>query len=138
MTTRLNPYLNFAGTTADAMAFYQEVFGGELSVMRFSDVAGPSDGSPVPDDVMHAMLETPGGFVLMASDMPPGMELETGNSASVSLSGDDAGELEGYWDALSADGAVTMPLERQVWGDVFGMCTDRFGTPWMVNITQAA
>ena len=57
---------------------------------------------------------------------------------TVSLSGDDADELRGYWDKLSAAGTVTMPLEMQMWGDEFGMCMDQFGVPWMVNITQPA
>ncbi len=66
--------------------------------------------------------------------MPPVMEHQPGNSMAVSLSGDEAAELRRYWEALSADGTVTMPLERQMWGDDFGACTDRFGVSWMVDI----
>jgi PhnB protein len=85
---------------------------------------------------MHAQLETPAGFTLMASDTAPGMDYSAPNGAiSVSLSGDDE-DLRGYWEKLSAGGTVTMPLEKQMWGDEFGMCTDRYGTPWMVNIGQ--
>jgi PhnB protein len=87
---------------------------------------------------MHARLETDRGFTLMASDPPPGMELQAGNKIAVSLSGDDADELRGYWEQLSAGGNVQMPLEKQIWGDTFGMCTDRFGLPWMVNITESS
>ncbi len=47
---------------------------------------------------------------------------------------DDA--LRGYWEKLSAGGNVQMQLETQMWGDTFGMCTDKFGLPWMVNITE--
>lgn len=54
----------------------------------------------------------------------------------MSLSGDDAGELRGYWDKLTDGSTVSVPLEKQMWGDVFGMCTDRFGITWMVNITE--
>ena len=53
---------------------------------------------------------------------------------SISLSGDDDRELRGYWDKLAAGGTVTLPLEKAPWGDSFGMLTDKFGTPWMVNI----
>jgi PhnB protein len=130
--SRLNPYLNFAGSARQAMEFYESVFGGKLEVMTFADAG--AEGMPDPQQVMHASLETPSGFTLMASDLPPGMELQTGNSMSVSLSGDDDEELRRYWSALSADGTVTMPLERQMWGDDFGACTDRFGVSWMVNI----
>jgi PhnB protein len=72
----------------------------------------------------------------MASDTPPGMEHNPGDNISISLSGDDAGELRGYWEKLSADGTVAVALEKQMWGDEFGMCVDRFGIQWMVNITQ--
>ena len=58
------------------------------------------------------------------------------NNIAVSLSGDDADELRGYWKKLSDDGAVSVPLEKQIWGDEFGMCNDRFGITWMVNIGQ--
>ena len=85
---------------------------------------------------MHAQLEAEGGLALMASDSPPGMDHTAGDNIAVSLSGGDADELRGYWDKLSNGGTVTMPLEKQMWGDEFGMCTDRFGIPWMVNITQ--
>jgi PhnB protein len=64
------------------------------------------------------------------------VEHQPGTNFAMSLSGDDDGELRGYWDKLSADGTVTLPLKKQMWGDVFGMCTDRFGVGWMVNISQ--
>ena len=92
--------------------------------------------SPDADKVMHGQLETTNGFTLMASDTPAGMERNPGNNISVSLSGDDADDLRRYWDRLSDGGTVALPLEKQMWGDEFGMCVDRFGIPWMVNITQ--
>jgi PhnB protein len=85
---------------------------------------------------MHAQLESPSGFTLMASDTPPGMEYKPGDNISISLSGDDADELRGYWDKLSGNGTVTMPLEKQMWGDEFGSCVDQFGITWLVNIGQ--
>jgi len=132
VSTRLNPYLTFPGTAREAMTFYQSVFGGTLEVMTFADAG--AEGVPDPQQVMHAHLESPSGYVLMASDLPPGTEHQPGSSISVSLSGDATGELRGYWSALTADGTVTMPLELQMWGDEFGACTDRFGVSWMVNI----
>ena len=85
---------------------------------------------------MHGMLETDRGFTLMGADTPPGMEHNPGTNMAVSLSGDDADELRGYWAKLSDGGSVSVPLEKQMWGDEFGMCVDRFGIAWMVNITQ--
>ena len=136
MGSVLNPYITFDGTAKDAMEFYHSVFGGTLAVNTFGEY-----GEQDPDragKIMHARLETDRGFTLMASDAPPGMDVQGGNNFAVSLSGDDADELRGYWDKLSAGGQVQMPLEKQVWGDTFGMCTDRFGLGWMVNITQAS
>ncbi|MGW3189940.1 VOC family protein [Streptomyces ardesiacus] len=136
MTSRLNPYLSFDGDARQAMEFYEEVFGGTLALNTFGESGMPD--SAYADKIMHAMLETPSGFTLMAADTPPGMEYRPGTTFSVSLSGDDAAELRGYWEKLSAGGAVAVPLEKQMWGDVFGMCTDRFGVPWMVNISEPA
>ena len=85
---------------------------------------------------MHAMLETPSGFALMGSDAPAGMPPDEGSRIQISLSGDDAADLRGYFEKLSAGGSVTMPLEKQVRGDEFGMCVDQYGISWMVNITQ--
>ena len=135
MASRLNPYLSFDGDARDAMETYKGVFGGELTVSTFGDMPGAAAGTE--DKVMHSQLETPAGFTLMASDTPPGAsEFKPGNNFAVSLSGDDEGELRGYWDKLAASGNVTLALEKQVWGDVFGMVADRFGVLWMVNIAQ--
>ncbi len=134
MASRLNPYLHFQDNARQAMEFYKGVFGGNLTLNTFGEF-GASDSAGA-DKVMHAQLETDGGFTLMASDTPPDMQRNPGDTISISLSGDDAGELRGYWEKLSAGGTVTVPLEKQMWGDEFGMCVDQFGIPWMVNITQ--
>lgn len=134
MAARLNPYLAFPGTARQAMEFYKDVFGGTLAVSTFGEFGAP-DGVNA-DGVMHALLEADNGFRLMASDLPPGGEHNPGDNISVSLSGDDE-QLRSYWEKLSTSGTVTMPLEKQMWGDEFGMCTDKFGIPWMVNITQS-
>lgn len=132
MAARLNPYLSFDGETRQAMEFYQSVLGGKLEVNTFGEL-GASDAA-VADKVMHSVLETDKGFTLMAADIAPGMELHPGNTITLSLSGDDA-ELQDYFEKLSAGGTVVMPLEKQSWGDVFGMLNDKFGVPWMVNIS---
>jgi PhnB protein len=86
---------------------------------------------------MHGSLETPSGYTIMGADNPPGQPHNPGNNITVSLSGDDSDELRGYWDKLSEGGTIAVPLEKQMWGDVFGMCVDRFGISWMVNIAGA-
>ena len=136
MSSRLNPYLFFAGTAREAMTFYRDVFGGELSLATFGEFGAA--GTPGADGVMHGQLETERGYTPMGADTPPGEEPRPGNSA-VSISGDaeDADALRGYWTALSGSGSVTVPLAVQMWGDEFGMCVDRYGVPWMVNIAGA-
>jgi PhnB protein len=137
MSSRLNPYISFSGDARQAMEFYQSVFGGELRLNTFGEL-GQVD-APYADQIMHGMLENQDGFTLMASDAPPGMkDVTVGNNIVISLSGDDDKKLRGYWDKLSQSGRVSMPLEKQVWGDEYGSCTDRFGVEWMVDILAPA
>jgi PhnB protein len=136
MPTTLNPYLGFRDNAREAMTFYQSVFGGDLALSTFGEFQASEDPAEA-DKIMHGMLTTDNGLVLMGADTPNGMDLASGNSISVSLSGDDEGELRGYWDKLAGDGGtVTVPLEPAPWGDIFGMCTDRFGTAWLVNVNN--
>lgn len=134
MASRLNPYISFTDNARPAMEFYKDVFGGTLTMNTFGEY-GAQD-TPDADKIMHAQLETERGFTLMGADTPTGMDHTPGTNISVSLSGDDAEELRGYWQKLSDGGTVSVPLEKQMWGDEFGMCVDRFGIGWMVNITQ--
>ena len=136
MTVRLNPYIAFADQAREAMEFYRSVFGGELRLSTFGE-SGMTDDPAQQDKIMHAMLDAGPDLLLMASDTPPGMPVEAGSRISISLSGDDEATLRGYWDALVDGGAVVFPLEPAPWGDTFGMCTDRFGISWMVDIVGA-
>jgi PhnB protein len=133
--TTLNPYLHFKDDARPAMEFYEQVFGGTLNVNTFGDL-GQSDPADK-DKIMHAQLETARGLTLMGSDTPSHMAYEPGSRISISLSGTDGDELRGYWEKLADGATVTVPLEKQMWGDEFGMLTDRFGIEWMVNITQS-
>ncbi|MFS0717801.1 VOC family protein [Arthrobacter sp. 1P04PC] len=135
--TTLNPYLGFRDTARDAMTFYQSVFGGQLTMSTFADFRASEDPAEQ-DKIMHAMLTVDSGMVLMGADTPNSMDYTPGNNFSVSLSGADEAELRGYWDKLSDGGSVTVPLDRAPWGDMFGMCKDRFGVDWLVNIAPPA
>lgn len=134
----LNPYLGFRGNAREALEFYRSVFGGELTISTFGEYQMPGTDEDQTDKVMHGQLTTASGFTLMASDAPPGMEVDEGSSITISLSGSESDELRGYWDGLAEGGNVTLPLEQAPWGDYFGQLTDKFGTAWMVNITGAA
>jgi len=134
VSSRLNPYISFRDNARQALEFYQSVLGGNLNLSTFGEFGAPD--APNADDIMHGQLETDRGYTIMAADTPPGMDHNPGDNIAISLSGDDADELRTYWEKLSDGGTVTVALEKQMWGDEFGMCTDRFGITWMVNIGQ--
>lgn len=134
MRSALNPYLSFRDNAREAMEFYKTVFGGKLDMNTFKEFDASQDPSE-DNRIMHSMLEAENGITFMAADTPIGMEYSVGTNMSMSLSGDNQAELTGYFDKLSADGTVVMPLEEAPWGDKFGMCADKFGVSWMVNIT---
>jgi len=132
MQTRLNPYLNFNGTTRQAMEFYRTVFGGDLELHTYEEYHASDESEN--NKIMHAMLQADDGFTFMAADTPNGMDFSVGTNFNMSLNGDDGEELRTYFGKLAEGGAIIMPLDKAPWGDIFGMCTDKFGISWMVNI----
>ncbi|MGY2702809.1 VOC family protein [Nocardioides sp. HB32] len=136
MSTVLNPYLNFRAQAREAMTFYQSALGGQLDVTTFADQGGMGVPESEAGLVMHSALTVSDGVQLMGSDVPSHMD--TGgdiSNGSISLSGDDEATLRGWFEALSAGGSVTVPLEKAPWGDSFGMFTDKYGIGWLVNIS---
>ena len=131
MATRLNPYLHFRGTAREAMEFYRSVLGGALSMMTFGQYG--MEGQQA-DQIMHAQLETSSGDTLMGSDIPDGMPFPEG-SWTVSLSGDEADVLRGWWEGLGDGATIETALKKQMWGDEFGQLRDRYGVTWIVNIS---
>lgn len=139
---RVSTYLNFPRNTEEAFNFYKSVFGGEFvapGVARFRDIP-PSDGVPSiakedKDLVMHVELPILGGHVLMGTDAPEsmGFTVKAGNNVHINLEPDSKAETKKLFEALSADGFVTMELQDTFWGGYFGRCTDKFGIHWMVN-----
>ncbi|MCU6481006.1 PhnB protein [Arthrobacter silviterrae] len=131
MTVRLNPYLNFRDNAKEAMEFYHSVFGGKLDLSTFAEFHASDDPAEA-DKIMHGQLTADNGLVLMGADVPSSMAI-TANS-TVSLSGDDEETLTGYYNQLSDGGTIAEKLAKAPWGDTFGMFTDKFGVPWLVNI----
>ncbi len=131
-----HPYLFFGGNCREAFTRYQEIFGGDLTLMAMSDM--PAD-EPVPagqdDLIMHAAL-TFDGHLLMASDNPTD---ESGpvHGMFVNYTTGDIADVQRVFAALADGGVITMPLDSTFWSPQFGMCIDRFGTPWMVNAEPA-
>lgn len=136
MSIKLNPYLGFRDTAKEAMEYYQSVFGGELTLSTFGEFQASEDPAEQ-GKIMHGMLVTESGLTLMAADTPNSMGYTPGDNFSVSLSGDDEAELRRFWEGLSNGGTIAMPLEPAPWGDIFGMCTDKFGVSWLVNIAAS-
>jgi PhnB protein len=136
MSVVLNPYLSFKDNAREAMEYYQGVFGGKLDLQTFKDLHAAQD--PAEENlVMHSVLTGDNGITFMASDTPARMEYAPGSNFSMSLSGDDESALSGYFNKLADGGKVTMPLEKAIWGDTFGMLVDKFGVTWLVNISGA-
>ena len=130
--TTLNPYLAFNGNCSEAMTFYKEALDGKLSIQTFGD--SPMEVPPEHKNrVMHATL-TFGNAIIMASDGMPENEVVFGNSVSLSIAALKVEDGERMFNNLSAGGTITMPWEKTFWGAIFGMCKDKFGIDWMVNV----
>lgn len=130
----INPYLNFSGNCEEAFRFYQSVFGGELTVNRFSEMP-PDDSFEIDGElVMHASLPLGEGQVLMGSDRPDAMGATTvGDNVQVSIGPATSEEGKRIFDALADGGTVVMPYQATFWGADYGALVDRFGINWMVN-----
>ena len=128
-----HPYLFFGGNCREAFTRYQEIFGGELVLMTMKDA--PS-AEPVPTHlselIMHAAL-TFDGNLLMASDDPTADSVGPVQGMMVHYSVADAGEATRVFEALAEGGTVTQAIGETFWSPMFGMCVDRFGTPWMIG-----
>lgn len=133
---QFNPYLSFNGQCEEAFRFYQQVLGGEIAAMLRYGETPMSEHTPPEwrSKIAHARLIV-GREVLMASDAPPD-RYEPMKGISVTLGIDDPAEAERVFHALAAGGTVMMPIEQTFWAIRFGMLTDRFGTPWMINCEQ--
>ena len=130
-----NPYLGFNGNCQEAFKYYERVLGGKIiMMMTHADMPAEVQGQTPPgwkNKIMHARLVV-GDQVLMGSDAPPD-HFENTQGMSVALQIDDPNEAERIFAALADNGTVRMPIQPTFWATRFGMLTDRFGIPWMVN-----
>jgi PhnB protein len=132
------PYLYFGGNCREAFTRYQEIFGGELTLIAMKDMP---PGEPVPagqeDLIMHAALKR-GDDLLMASDDPTTDQFGPVQGMHVYCSAPDAAEAKRMFEALADGGKITSPIAETFWSPMFGMCIDRFGTPWMIGADPPA
>lgn len=134
----VNAYLNFNGTCAEAFRLYEQLLGGRIVMMHTHGDTPARDHTPPDwhDKVMHVRMEF-GDSVLMGSDAPP-QHYTAPQGFAVSVSVQATAEAERIFKGLADGGRVTMPFEATFWSPGFGMVTDRFGIPWMVNCEPAA
>ncbi len=130
------PYLHFQGHCADAMTFYADVFGGELTIMKWSDAPADTPQNIDSDRVMHSQLAFPDGSRLMAGDFPPGMEGDPQKAVSVTHVVSDPEEGRTLYDRLAEGGDVIDAYSAKFFSSGFGMVRDRYGTHWII-MTEA-
>lgn len=139
MSAQTLPYLNFTNNGTQALSFYQSIFGGELTLVTFSQMGALPDDHPAAHLLMHGVLHG-ANIHLYASDVPEGVaphSLVRGNDMHVALMSDNIEETHSWFTALSEGGTVEMPFQKQIWGAAFGSVTDQFGTRWLVNATPS-
>jgi PhnB protein len=126
------PYLFFGGNCRQAFTRYKEIFGGELTLLTMKDVPGEPPPADQADMIIHAALTLGGDDFLMASDDPTTPSFGPVQGMMISYDAADVGDAKRVFDALSEGGSVDQALEPTFFSEAFGMCTDQFGTPWMV------
>jgi PhnB protein len=134
MSVELNAYLFFPGNAEQAIAFYQQVFGGEITITRVGDV-DPTAAPEQKNLVINAQL-IGGDITLRASDRQD-TSTDPQTRIELSLIGTDDARLRALFDGLADGGTVRAQLEKQFWGDVFGAVTDKYGIGWQINIGTA-
>lgn len=130
-----SPYINFQGRAREAMEFYQQALGGELTLLAGNMTEAPHPAGP-DDSIMHARLAI-GNVSIMGGDGLPAYPPTVGDNMAITLMGDDRAYLTQAFEKLSAGGTVKQTLKEESWGDTFGFLVDRFGINWMVDITKA-
>ena len=127
------PYLFFGGNCREAFTRYQEIFGGELTLMALKDVPGETPPPDQADTIIHAAIKIGDDLLMASDDMGDGGEFGPVQGMMVTYDATDVADANRVFDALSDGGTVTQELTQTFFSPAFGMCTDRFGTPWMIS-----
>lgn len=131
----VQPYLCFYGRCEEALAFYAEKLGAQvLFQMRAKDAPGDyAVKGEHGERIMHASLRI-GETTLMASDGNAAEEPKPHSGFNMSISVADVAEGKKIFDGLAVGGQISFPWQKTFWAEGFGMLTDKFGIPWMVNV----
>ncbi|GAA1749012.1 VOC family protein [Aeromicrobium alkaliterrae] len=133
MTIETTTHLNFRGDARAALELYQSAFGGDVVIAKHADAGGTD-----PDLVAWGQVTTRAGFRIMAFDVWDHLPWEQGDHAFyVSVRGDDADELRGYWERLSEGATILQELAPAAWSPLYGQLTDRFGVTWVLDVAVA-
>lgn len=137
MTIKTTTHLNFRGDAKAALAFYQTVFGGEVTVFTYAQ-AGNVQNLAEAEQVTFGQVISPDGFHIMAYDVPSSMGWNAGQIPFfVSVRGADGDEIIRYWDKLTQGGTIIQPLGPAGWAPLYGMVKDRFGITWVLDVQAA-
>jgi PhnB protein len=130
---KLSPYLNFDGKCETAFKFYEQCLGGKIDgKMTYGESPMANEVPPDwHDKVMHIQM-TVGNQSLMGSDNMPEY-FEEAKGTSILIYADSSAQAEQFFNALSENGTIKMPIQETFWAARFGMLVDQFGIPWMVN-----
>lgn len=131
-----HPYLFFGGNCRAAFTRYHEIFGGELTLLTMADVPGETPPAEQADLIIHAAVVGE-GQLLMGSDDPMHSDLGPVQGMMVNHSCPTVAEARRVFDALAEGGQVTQEMTEAFFSPGFGMCVDRFGTPWMITVDEA-
>lgn len=134
MSIKTTTHLNFRGQARAALAFYQSVFGGEAMVLTYKDAGAVQDPAEA-DQVMWGQVTSEAGFAIMAYDVPSRLAYAPGEiPVFVSVRGDTAEEITGYWNKLAEGATVMQDLAPAGWSPLYGMLKDRFGITWVLDV----
>lgn len=130
---QINAYLTFNGNCREAMEFYRDCLGGDLSLQTIGE-SPIADKLPAPmkDCILHSILNN-GELTIMGSDCVPEQGLVKGNGVSLNITCSSEAEIKAYYKKLSVDGQPTYPLHNSFWGSLFGGLTDKYGNYWLLN-----
>lgn len=138
MSVSITTHVNFRGQAREALAFYQSVFGGEISIATYADIHAVEEPHQA-DHVAFGRVDAPNGFTIMAYDVQPSKRYEPGiNPFYITLQGTDGDEIKPLWDSLAASASTILtPLAPAAFAPLYGMLTDRYGLTWIVGADTA-
>lgn len=137
MSIATTTHLNFRGDARSALEFYRAVFGGDLVVVTYQDAGAVQDPAEA-GQVMWGQVAAPGGFRVMAYDVPSRLDWNPGTNAFfVSVRSAEAAEISRHWQALSSGATIIQALGPSAWTPLYGMLRDKFGVTWVFDVEVA-